>query len=147
MPWGVWSKLSKTFIKIAGVDTNYATRAQAAQVAASYNEKHPETNEFYRPYVPKQIRASHLMRKNRIAPRGYRRSGRSADIRPIKGNMGREIIPILGYQGLLKQNGKVVLKLSANHETYDRLLVAVDLWTRGATVAQVEKAVGKHING
>ncbi len=51
------------------------------------------------------------------------------------------------YTVTLRRGGKPVMRIQAvGVDQYRRALAAADLWSRGATVASIEKVVGKHVN-
>lgn len=76
-------------------------------------------------------------RKAPKASRSDKQIGRKAHIGRYPGG---------DYVATLRENGKIEYQIRAAPAIYDRILVAVDLWTRGASKADIERAVGKHID-
>lgn len=96
------------------------------------NEPNPAVQKYLKAQVTRPVR----IRKSAHTDR------QSASITALP-TVGQQV-----WQVTLRRGSKPVLRITAHGvDQYQRVMVAVDLWSRGASLATVEKAVGKHSNG
>ena len=112
-----------------GLQTYYTDDVDDAISTAKYRDTH----ELVKPPMKKS--------------RAYRVKSKKAGTRQGASIRELDTVGQQAWEITLRRGGKPEMRIIARGaEQYRRALVGMDLWTRGATKAQVERAVGKHID-